>query len=1405
MTQASPGLHEELAEPAAESYEIRVRHRLRLFASCLLLGAIAFNTATEKIIPETKLDMAVNPLGFLGRALHLWDGAYFGHLQNQAYGYLFPMGPFYALCLKLGMDSWMVQRLWMSLVLCTAFLGVVQLARALRVGGPYTRVIAGFVYALAPHAQALIGINSSEFLPSAVLPWIVLPLVKGARGELSARRAAGLSALAFLFCGGVNAVAEYAVLAVPLLYLLTRRGGPDKRRLVAWWLPLIVFASMWWLAPLLTLGGYIFSFLPYIETASATTGVTSLVNTLRGTSSWLSFLNVDGQTWLPDAHQQSTVPWLIVVTAAVSATGLAGLVSRRMPERPFLLISLLCGVAVITTGHPGTPHHELMVQLLDGPLAAFRNLHKFDALIRLPVALGVAGLLATARPRLRVPLTAVTAGLVALSGLPILYAGLAPAGGFTTIPDYWKQAISWVGRNAGDGMVLAVPGSKRGEYLWGRPLDEPLQALSQVRWATHTIVPWGSAGISRLMAAVDERLSAGVGSAGLTATLRRMGVTYLVVRNDLDRATIGTAWPARVHQALEDSPGIELAAQMGPGVGIGQHGKAAAWLDQPYPAVEIYRVPGAAPLVGTVDATRPLRVGGAPEAVLDLAEQGLLDDDRPVLLNDDDGRVEVPGRDTVLTDTLRRREIAYPDLRRNSSATLTAAEPFRGDSPSNDILDPGWERYLSTATFTGIASVTASSSEADVTAAPRSREPGHQPFAALDGDRRTSWRSTGWNGAAGEWIEVAFTEPLDVATIQVAFENSPIGPPPGEVVVETDTGALRQKVRATSDAQELVVPDGPVSRLRLEVVSTAHEPESRLGGRVGITELTVPGVHPTRSITVPDPGTEPAVPDPGTEPAVPDPGTERPEPDKGPGSGEPAVVAFSRTGDVPGCVRGSLAWSCAQGHEVLGDDGHGFDRSFTVRKDGSYELSGRTVLTERTAIERLTTLPGDAVKVRASSTAVEHGAAAGRWAFDGDPKTAWFADPLDPKPTLSVELARKTRLSHIRVVTPDSYLGAPPVRVTIRAEGGVRQSWVGQDGIVRFPAMEARKVELEFGASGGRPVEISDVSFPGVRPLGALTGFPLRVPCGFGPTFTAGGETVHTRIVDGSLNDVVTGRPVAFESCEPLRLASGQARLSLRRGDAYRVESAIVRHEDGGQEAAPVEMSEVAVTSWEDGERVVQVGVTKDSYLVVNENFNPGWRARLGAVELKPVRLDGWRQAWFLPSHVAGAVTLTYEPDSRYRAGLAAGGGLALLVVLLALVRTAPPARHRALVRPARLRAAHLAPFAVALGFWVGGPVGAGVAGAFYALGAWSRSLRAAEHARVPRWRRLLLGPPGGVALFMAAAVLVAAGVDGRWPQLLCLPLLAQSLAEIPARRAARTSELPVPVAAGGPTMTSVP
>jgi arabinofuranan 3-O-arabinosyltransferase len=661
----------------------RFRHRFRLLASCLFLGAIAFNTSPGEVIAETKLDMAVNPSGFLERAAHLWDDAFFGHLQNQAYGYFFPMGPFYALFRSLDMPPWNIQRLWMMVVLCTAFLGVERVARALRIGSPNTRIVAGLAYALAPHALALIGVNSSEFQPSALLPWILLPLIHGTEDRISPRRAAALSAVAFLFAGGINAAAELAVLVVPGIYLLTRTRGARTRRLIVWWAVCVAAVSMWWLVPLVLLGRYIFSFLPFIETAGATTSVTSLFNTLRGTSSWISFLPVDGKPWLPAAYDQATRPWLIAVTAAVAAAGVAGVVRRSTPERTFLVLCVLAGLAIVTAGHADAlafPWDAQVKTALDGALAPFRNLHKFDALIRLPLSLGLAALPMWRPQGRRLRIAAVSTGLAGLAVLPVATAGVTPPGGFADLPSYWRDAASWLNARTGHGMVLAVPGSKRGEYTWGRPLDEPMQSLLTVRWATHSNVPWGSAGLARLLQAVDERFSDGQGSAGLTATLRRIGVSYLLVRNDLARDTIGTAWPARVHQTLQDSTGLRKVAQFGPLVGDLSNTTASGWFNQAYPALEVYQVPGAAPVAETVPADSAVRMTGAPEGVLAMAEQGLLEDDAPVLLGDEPGASSVPAWRS--SSPTRCGGVGW------SSATCAAAPAPPSPATSNSTAPP---------------------------------------------------------------------------------------------------------------------------------------------------------------------------------------------------------------------------------------------------------------------------------------------------------------------------------------------------------------------------------------------------------------------------------------------------------------------------------------------------------------------------------------------------------------------------------------------------------------------------------------------------------------------------------------------------------------------------------------------
>jgi arabinofuranan 3-O-arabinosyltransferase len=174
------------------------------------------------------------------------------------------------------------------------------------------------------------------------------------------------------------------------------------------------------------------------------------------------------------------------------------------------------------------------------------------------------------------------------------------------------------------------------------------------------------------------------------------------------------------------------------------------------------------------------------------------------------------------------------------------------------------------------------------------------------------------------------------------------------------------------------------------------------------------------------------------------------------------------------------------------------------------------------------------------------------------------------------------------------------------------------------------------------------------------------------------------------------------------------------------------------------------------------------SYLVVNENFNAGWQAATaGGALLRPVRLDGWKQAWLLPAGTTGLVTLTYRPAGVYR--VAVFGGLAALAVifLLALIfppaPVVPPAPGRWPRRRARERAQ-------------AGPSGpdepastagtAGMAGPEKAAGA-------AESAGAGRDRRV--GPKAAAALTVALAVgLALTGLWlGGWPGAVILPVAA--------------------------------
>ena len=75
--------------------------------------------------------------------------------------------------------------------------------------------------------------------------------------------------------GGANATIIFAVLLIPVFWLVTRTPGPRRRSLMGWWVVAVGCACFWWVFSLLLAGKYGYNYLPYTETASDTTSTTS--------------------------------------------------------------------------------------------------------------------------------------------------------------------------------------------------------------------------------------------------------------------------------------------------------------------------------------------------------------------------------------------------------------------------------------------------------------------------------------------------------------------------------------------------------------------------------------------------------------------------------------------------------------------------------------------------------------------------------------------------------------------------------------------------------------------------------------------------------------------------------------------------------------------------------------------------------------------------------------------------------------------------------------------------------------------------------------------------------------------------------------------------------------------------
>jgi arabinofuranan 3-O-arabinosyltransferase len=863
--------------------------------------------------------------------------------------------------------------------------------------------------------------------------------------------------------------------------------------------------------------------------------------------------------------------------------------------------------------------------------------------------------------------------------------------------------------------------------VWGTSHDEPLQVLGDSPWGVRDSVPLTPPATIRALDSVQRLIAAGRPSTGLADTLALQGISYVVVRNDLDPDASRSARPILVHRAVEGSPGLTKVAQFGDPVGAGtvQGFVADSDLRPQYPAVEIYRVtpannPGA-PYVADADALP--RVDGGPEALLRLAERRRLQGQPPLgptLLTTDAQHAGLPVEAVTVTDTPMARETDYGRVDNHSSAVRA-----RGDQRHTFNRVPDYPADAEPVYGDWIGGrLTVSSSASDATALPNVN-PATGPAATVDGDPTTSWVSNALQAAVGQWLQVDFDKPITNAAITITPSATAVGAQVRRIEIATANGTTTLRFHKSGETLTTALPYGETPWVRVTAVGTD---DGSAGVQFGITDIAITQydaegfAHPVNlrhTVVVPGPPAAAGSTVAGAAPVA---------------SWDLGTELQGR----PGCADGANLVRCAATMALATEEPVNLGRTLTVPEPVTVTPAVWVRARQGPKLADLVAQPGAA---RASGDAdvldVEGSAYA---AADGDPRTSWIA-PQNvvhdrTAPTLTLRLPRPTEVAGLRLTSSASSVPAHPKLVAVDLGDGPQVRPVSPSGgalplnprvtdTIKISVLDWDDVidRTALGFDQLKPPGIAEVTVLGrdgqpIAPADAARNQarPVDLECGLGPTIAIAGRFVHTSI-HTTVGALLAGEPIAAQPCErePIALPAGRQELLISPGDGFVVDGAQLVTQKTAAAGAGVVWPRVR--AWGPDRREIRIDATPTArVLVVPESVNPGWQAHTAdGTRLAPIVVNGWQQGWVLPAGTGGTITLTFPSNHLYRAGLFWGLALLPVLALLALVRP----RREVVDQPARPWRPPPAVATVAVlgaGWLIAGVVGAMVFGSLLAV-----------------------------------------------------------------------------------------
>lgn len=1284
---------------------------------------------------DTKSYLYLDPDRLLSRAWSMWDpNVGMGTVPHQNIGYLWPMGPYYWVFEHLGIPDWVAQRLWLGSILFVAGLGVRSLLRALGQAGPGVGA-AMFLYALSPYVLTLGARISALLLPFAALGWLLSLTVRACRERTWLHPA--LFALVVPTAGSSNATALLLVGLAPALWLpyatfvlreLRLRSALGVAARIG---VLSVATSVWWIVGLWCQGSFGLDVLRYTETARTVAESSSAPEVLRGLGYWYFYGADKLGPWIEPSEAYTQSPALLALTYAIPIIAIAAAGIVRWRYRSYFVGLLAVGLFVAVGAYPWTdpvPLGQGFRSFLGTQAGlAMRSLPRAVPLVALALAVltGVAvNGLGRRVPRLARP-SGVALGALALLGLPPLWLGQMVADNLQRdedVPSYWTDAAAEIdARGQVDGIytsrVLEVPGSDFASYRWGDTVDPITPGLTDRPYVARELIPYGSPASADLLNALDRQLQEAVlAPEAIAPVARLMGVGDIVLRGDLAYERYNLVRPRQTFALLEAAEGIGPVTGFGgtepnvpdPRLPLRDELELAADPDLPNPPqVGLFEVEGEPAMVTATPVSSTIVLAGDAEGIIAAAAAGLIDGDEALRYSatfgvDGGGGADAlraaaaEGAAVVLTDTNRRAARRWGAIHETNGATETVDGGVLVTDPGDNRLPvfPGTGSDTQTVVIHEGLTAKATSYGNSVTYTGEDRAAN-----AVDDDPATAWYVSAFAPAVGERIELTYESPRSTDRIRLLQAARGVqGRWITEVRIRFDGGPPEtfplDETSRSGEGQWVDVGDRTFEHLAIEVAATDPGGVEDYGDQsgVGFADIRL-GDDDVRLEEVVRPPTD-------LLDALGDSSLDRPlaivltrlraRPTAALRSDEePTMVRLlelptGRDATVTGTARLSALAPEAVVDRLLGRP--------TLEEGGITASSSRR-------------LPGD---VSAGATA----------AIDGDPSTHWSPGFLGQDAEWArYQTASPVTFDHLdlTVVADGRHTVPTALRVEVDGEEVAVVDVPAITDVDQPDATTSVRVDLpgpvtgsdvRIGIADSREVSTRDwvSESPVVMPVGiaewgieGLRAAPVDEQIDTGcrsDLVEVDGEPVPVRIT-GTTAAAEAGEPLVLAGCSSVALPEGTSRLETGHGvdRGLQVDSLTLLSDAGGaaSEAVgplavdPEEPPTVTVTRQARTATSVTVGPrSEDTWLVVGQSDNPGWRATADGTDLgPPVLLDGYSAAFRIP---AGSdpveVEVEWWPQQVVDVGLGISAVAAVGCAVLALLGLRRRRRHPAEVRP---------------------------------------------------------------------------------------------------------------------------